>query len=131
VTVSDTVATLVLLVLNDTNMPPAGAGLDNVSSPSAVLPAPILLGKSVRFPSEVGSTVSNFVWPTPLAEAEIVTAVGIETDVVTMLNVAEVCPAGTVTSGATVATAGSLVPSVTTVPPTGAGPFSSTLPVEV
>lgn len=83
----------------------------------------MLLGKSVRLWSEVGRTVSNFVWPTPLAEAEIVNAVGVETAVVAMLNVAQVCPAGTVRSGAIAATAGSLLASVTTVPPTGAGPF--------
>ena len=91
----------------------------------------MLLGKSDRAWSEVGTIVSNFVWPTPLAEADIVTAVGIETAVVTMLNVARVCPAGTVTSAGSVATAGSLLARVTTVPPTGAGPFNSTVPVEV
>ena len=91
----------------------------------------MLLGKSVRPWSEVGFTVSSLVWPTPLAEAEIVTAVGIETAVVAMLKLAKVCPAGTVTSGATTATAGSLLARVTTVPPTGAGPFNSTVPVEV
>ena len=75
--------------------------------------------------------MSNFVWPTPFAEADIVTAAGVETAVVTMLNVAQVSPAGTVTLGTVVATAGSLVPSVTIVPPAGAGPFNRTVPFEV
>lgn len=131
VTVAGTVAMDVLLLLNETNMPPAGAGLDNLTSPVAVLPAPMLLGKSVRLWSDVGTTVSNRVWPTPFAEADTVTAAGIETAVVTTLKVAEVCPSGTVTLGAVVATDGSLLPRVTTVPPAGAGPFNRTVPVEV
>lgn len=90
----------------------------------------MLLGRSVRLWSEVGLTVSTLDWPTPLAEADMVKVFDIETAVVTMLNVAEVCPSGTVTLGATVATAGSLLASVTIVPPTGAGPLSWTVPVE-
>ena len=89
VTVAGTVALFVSLLVNETNMPPAGAGLDNLTSPVAELPAPTLLGKSVRLWSEVGPTVINLVWPTPLAEADIVTAVGTATDVVVILNVAE------------------------------------------
>ena len=90
VTVSGTVAMLVFVEVNDTNVPPAGAGLDNVTSPLAGLPAPMLLGSSVRFPIEVGFTVSNLVWPTPLAETDMVNAFGDETAVVTMLKVANV-----------------------------------------
>lgn len=130
-TVAGTVATFVLVEVNETNVPPAGAGLDNVTSPCPLLPAPMLLGKSVRLPSEVGATVSNLVWPTPFAEADMVNVIDDETAVVTMLKFAEVCPAGTVTFGATVATDGSLLPSVTSVPPVGAGPFNSTVPVVV
>jgi hypothetical protein len=91
----------------------------------------MLLGKSVTLASEVGSTVSNLVMPTPLDETDIVTVLGVETAVVVMLKVAELSPPGTVTVGATAATSGSLLPSVTTVPPTGAGPFNRTVPVDV
>jgi hypothetical protein len=50
-------------------------------------------------------------------------------DVVTV-NVALLLPAATVTVAGTVA-AGSLLPSVITAPPAGAGPFRVTVPVEL
>jgi hypothetical protein len=51
------------------------------------------------------------------------------TAVVLTLKVAVVAPAGTVTVGGTPATAVSLLDRETSAPPTGAGPFSSTMAV--
>jgi hypothetical protein len=62
--------------------------------------------------------------------AEIVTVRLEVTAVVVIVNVAVVCPAGTVTEAGTCAVDVRLLVSVTTVPPAGAGPVNATVPVD-
>ena len=52
------------------------------------------------------------------------------TAAVVIANVAVVSPAATVTDAGTWATAVRLLVSVTTIPPSGAGPFNVTVPVD-
>src|ERR1700676_5385865 len=60
----------------------------------------------------------------------MVTVVDEVTALVLMVNVALVAPAATVTLEGTVAAVVSLLESVTSAPPVGAGPLSVTVPVE-
>ena len=53
------------------------------------------------------------------------------TGLVVTANVAELCPALTVTLAGTCAAAVLLLDSVTNAPPAGAGPFNVTVPVEL
>ena len=60
----------------------------------------------------------------------IVTEVELDTEAVSMLNVAPLAPEATVTLDGTVATEGLLLLSDTEIPPLGAAPVSFTVPVE-
>ena len=62
--------------------------------------------------------------------AEILTDALLATGLVVAVNVAVVAPAATVTLAGTCAAAVLLLESVTTAPPTGAGPFNITVPVD-
>ena len=62
--------------------------------------------------------------------AEILTDALLATGLVVVVNVAVVAPAATITLTGTWAAAVLLLESVTTAPPTGAGPFKVTVPVE-
>jgi hypothetical protein len=77
-----------------------------------------------------GETVNVAVRVTPPWEAEIVTAVDVETAWVVIVNVATVDPAGTVTLAGTLAMAELLLESATTAPPDGAAPLNVTVPWE-
>src|SRR5258705_8137426 len=89
------------------------------------------LGTSDRLCMDVGRMVINSDRPTPLAAAMTLTVVIVVTADVERLNVADVVPSGTVTLAGNVTRLASLVASVTTVPPIGAGLFISTVPIEV
>ena len=65
----------------------------------------------------------------PFVAAEIETTVFVATVPAVTVNVAAVCPAGTVTAAGTVATAVFPDVSVTTLPPVGATTLSVTIPV--
>jgi len=62
--------------------------------------------------------------------AVIVTAVELDTEAVSIVNVAALAPEATVTLEGTVATEGLLLLSDTEIPPLGAAPVSFTVPVE-
>jgi len=62
--------------------------------------------------------------------AVIVTAVELDTEAVSIVNVAALTPEATVTLEGTVATEGLLLLSDTEIPPLGAAPVSFTVPVE-
>lgn len=62
--------------------------------------------------------------------AVIVTAVELDTEAVSIVNVAALTPEATVTLEGTVATEGLLLLSDTEIPPLGAAPVSSTVPIE-
>ena len=67
----------------------------------------------------------------PFVAAEIETTVFVATVPAVAVNVADICPAGTVTAAGTVATAVFADASVTTFPPVGAATLSVTVPVTV
>jgi hypothetical protein len=75
-------------------------------------------------------TVRVAVFVELLYEPEIVTVVDTITGFVVIVKVALVDPAGMVTLLGTVAAEGLLLESETCAPPTGAGPFSVTVPVD-
>jgi hypothetical protein len=77
------------------------------------------------------STVRGEDLVTPPYNAEIFTAVVLDTATVVTGNVAVVLPLPTVTEDGTLATDVLLLDSDTAAPPLGAGPFSVTVPVEL
>jgi hypothetical protein len=79
---------------------------------------------------EGGSTVKLAVRVAPLYEADMVTTRLAVTGLVVITKLVLVAPAGTVTEAGT-EVLGSLVESVTTVPPEGAGPFKVTVFIPV
>ncbi len=78
--------------------------------------------------SAAEGTLMTAVWLTLLAVALTLTATDWEPGVQRKVIAAELAPAGTVTLGATLITAGMLLESCTTCPAAGAGAFSVTLP---
>lgn len=114
------------LLVKAISAPPSGAGLDIVTWPVDVVPAPTLLGTSEMPCNEVGTMVSGSNRPTPPAVAMMETDFMEVTVEVEMLNEAIAVPSGTVTLAGKVTIVGSVVVSVTTVPPTGARLFIST-----
>src|SRR5207237_6322375 len=126
VTFAGTLATAGLLLESATTTPSLGAGPLRAMVPVEELPPVALEGFSANTAKIGGRTVNVAVCVTPLKEAEIVIEAGVETAVVTTLNDALVPPAGTVTEGGTLATAGLLLASEIVVPPTDAAPLRVT-----
>jgi len=117
-----------------TNRPPAGAGAVRVTVPWELVPPMTEAGASdtelTAGNGAGGLTASAVVFVTPAYVAEIV-AVAVEVTVaVAMVKVALLLPAATVTLAGGVAE-GTLLPSVTTRPPAGAGAVRVTVPCEV
>ena len=73
VTVPGTLATELLLLDNDTNAPPLGAGPLNTTVPCEVFPPTTLVGFRVSELTPGGVTVSPAVWVAPPELAEMVT----------------------------------------------------------
>jgi hypothetical protein len=136
VTLAATVPTAGLLLVRETRAPPLGAGALSMTVPAEGDPPTTLPGFSVsevRVGPEggVGVTVSEAVcWDAPDREAETLTWVELETEVVATRKVAIAVPAATVTLAGTVATDVLLLTSETVVPPGGAGALKAALPVE-
>src|SRR5262245_43137920 len=98
-----------------------------VTVPLELLPAITLAGSRLNAERVVaGVTLS-------MAErlaAWMVTEVAVVTKLVETVRLADVAPAGTVTLGGTMATAGSLLESRTSAPPVGAASLRVTIPIE-
>lgn len=101
------------------------AGLEVMRSPLR----PVAVTVSVA-EGGAGLTVSVAGAEVPPAAAETVEVVAVPTEVVAMVNVAEVAPAGTVTLAGTDAAA-LLLESATETPPAGAAELSVTVPFEL
>jgi len=124
-TLAGTPAATVLLLASVTSALPAGAAEVNVTVPVEEAPPATLLGLSVteeRALAGVPLSVIVADWLTPYVPVIVTTVVVATGDVVT-LNVANPCPAGTVTLAGTFAAALLLV-NVTTAPPAGAAALS-------
>ena len=130
VTLVGTVAADVLLLASDTTAPPLGAGPFSVTVPLEVFPPTMAEGLRESDESEDGFTVRTEVLVIPAYTAETFTAVELETDIVVIGNVALVAPPANVTVDGTLTTDGLVLDSVTSAPPTGAGPLIVTVPVE-
>ena len=131
VTLTGTVAAVVLLDVSVTTAPPAGAADVNVTVPVLVTAPKIDVGLSVTVDSAAGGGVTVRLADVvlPFVVAEMATRVFAATVPAVTVNVAAVCPAGTVTAAMTVATAVFADASVTTFPPVGAATLSVTVPV--
>jgi hypothetical protein len=128
VTFAGTLANEGLFEESWTSAPCPPAAIGSVTVPCAVTPPSTFVGLSVRLEMEGGETVSGAL-RVPLANAAaMVTEVDAATVPVAMLNEAEVEPPGTVTLEGTEATAGLLLESGITVPPSGAAVGRVTLP---
>jgi hypothetical protein len=127
VTLAGTAATVGSLLVSAMTAPPLGAGPVSVSVASAVLPPIKVEGLTVRELGVAGFTSRVAVLVTPRAVAEITTCTALATAFVETVKFALEEPALTFTLAGTVATAASLLVSVTTVPPLGAGPFRVTV----
>jgi len=99
-----TLAAFGRLLVNDTTLPPAGAGPGSVTAPVDGLPPVTLVGLTVNddrlpdggsVPSGFTVNMADFVTPPP--ETEIVTSVCVVTVVVKMLKPPRVTPDGTIT----------------------------------
>ena len=125
-----TVAAAMLPLDRATPIPPEGAGPFRVTVPVELSDPPVTdVGLRDTDDTAGGLTVSVAVC-VPLSVAEIVTGVVVPTAPEIRREVVEDDPGGTATLAGTV-TAGLPLESVTVVPPSGAGPFStSTVPVD-
>ena len=131
VTFTGTVAAVVLLDASVTTAPPAGAADVKVTVPVLVTAPNMDDGLSVTAESAAGGgvTVRLADIVLPFVAAEIETTVFVATIPAVTVNVAAVCPAGTVTAAGTVASDVFPDASVTTFPPVGATTLSVTVPV--
>ena len=130
VTVEGTVETVVLLMVKLMVVPSAGAGPLKVTVPVACVPPLTEVGVKVSELSTAAVTVKVAVLVVVPYVAEIVTDVLAATGAVVTLNVAVVAFGAIGTLAGTLATAVLLLPSVTSAPPAGAGPFSVTVPLD-
>jgi hypothetical protein len=130
VTLAGTLAAAVLLLPSVTSAPPAGAGPFSVTVPVDELPPGTNVGLNVTELRFAAVTVNVAVFVIVLYVAEIATDVLAATGAVVTLNVAVVAFGAIVTLAGTLAAALLLLPSVTSAPPAGAGPFSVTVPVD-
>jgi hypothetical protein len=136
VALAGTPATPPLLLESETVAPPAGAAPESVTTPWEGEP-PLTLDGLVTRPWSVGAaggapatvTVSGDDRLPPLNEAVIVTVVLAATAVVVIVNVPVKPPVGTVTLAGTLATAGLLLESETTVV-WGAAALTITVPLD-
>ena len=112
-----------------TTVPPFGAAELIVTVPVEDAPPKTDVGETVKLVGSSELMVRTVVAVTPPAEAEIVASVVEETDVVAIVNFADVAPEATVTVAGGIA-ALLLDVNATTVPPEGAGIPSVTVPVE-
>jgi hypothetical protein len=129
VTLAGTVAADVALLVRVTTAPPAGAGLVRVRVPVDEFPPRTLVGFKVRDATAGAFRVKPVACTEPLKLAVIVGEVVEPTAFVVTAKVAVVAFAATVTEEGTCAAA-LLLESATANPPTGAGPFRVTVPVE-
>jgi hypothetical protein len=129
-TVDGTVAVDVLLLDNETDAPPAGAGPFNVTVPVEPIPPFTVAGLRESDNREGRFTEMFEERVTAPYDADMVADVEEETGKVVTAKVALVEPAGTVTDGGTAAADVLLLVNDTTIPPTGAGAESVTVPVE-
>ena len=130
VTLASAWAAAVLLLESVTTAPPTGAGPLNVTVPVEESPPTTDVGLRLTDVRVAAVTVKVVVRVTVLYSAEIVTEVLLATGLVVMVKVAVVAPAATVTLAGAWAAAVLLLETVTSAPPTGAGPLNVTVPVE-
>ena len=130
VTLAGAWAAAVLLLESVTTAPPTGAGPLNVTVPVEESPPTTDVGLRLTDVRVAAVTVKVVVRVTVLYSAEIVTEVLLATGLVVMVKVAVVAPAATVTLAGAWAAAVLLLETVTSAPPTGAGPLNVTVPVE-
>ena len=112
-----TVATVTLLLLSDTEIPPLGAMPVSFTVPVELAPPTTVLGASDRELNTGAVTVSVADFVEPPLSAVIVTGVADATGIVETLNVAFVSPTGTVTFEGTAAAEELLEERDTTTPP--------------
>lgn len=131
VTLTGTVAAVVLLDTSVTTAPPTGAADVNVTVPVLVTAPYMDDGLSVTVESAGGGGVTVRLADVvlPFVVAEIETTVLVATVPAVTVNIADVCPAATVTATGTVATFVLLDDNETTFPPVGAATLSVTVPV--
>jgi hypothetical protein len=130
VTLAGIVTSDALSVTSETTAPPAGAAPLRVTVPSEEAPPATLAGLSVNEEREAGATLIVACCVAPFQEARMTAEAWAATGFVLTVKEALVAPAGTVTLAGTVATAVSLLASVTTEPPAGAGPPKLTVACE-
>jgi hypothetical protein len=100
-----------------TSTPPAGAGLLRVTVPCDDWPPVAVVGFRLKDASVAGGRISRFNCTVLLRLAKMATLVTCPTGCVVTVKLALLCPCGMVTLGGTEATAGLLLPNVTTAPP--------------
>ena len=115
-----------LLLVSVTVTPPAGA---TVESDTGTLP--VALGPSVRLPIVSALLVTAALLVVGSNGGEAAVMVVLPNAIPVIVNVADVCPAGTSTLAGTVKMPVFALTSVTVVPPTGAGAGRVTVPFEV
>src|SRR5262245_40319041 len=131
-----------MLPFTQTVAPPAGAGPVSVSVPVVVPPLPVMLllasDKDARLGAGAGlpagmrfSQFSGARYPSNAVPQSMTTRVGTGTGAVAMLNVAPNPPAGMKTFSGGETSDVSLLTSVTSTPPGGAGSKSVTVPTTV
>jgi hypothetical protein len=124
-----TVATVVLLLDNDTLAPPLGAGPESVTVAIDGLPPRTDVGFSETVDGVGLATVKVPVLVAPLRVAVMVTVVFDDTGLVVTENVDDVVFAAMVTLAGVPATVALLSDSPTMTPPAGAGALRVTVPV--
>jgi hypothetical protein len=131
VTEGGTVAVDVLELERKTGTPPVGAAAEMVTVPVRLLPPTTVAGASERMVGSGAVAVSEALVEDVPRVAVTVVPTSLPTATVVAVNVAVEVVAGTVTDAGTIMTAVFEDPSVTTVPPVGAGPLRVTVPVDV